>query len=110
MQLLFDQTTRPGVRSRVWWDEVEGKYHNEHVGDVEPNIEHAKRAANGDRIAKTGSDFRHAAHIPPIIALKWLDEGIDVFSNDPDQKLAVARKLNDPDWAYLRTHTGRVRA
>ncbi|MEZ5935824.1 MAG: hypothetical protein R3F54_28725 [Alphaproteobacteria bacterium] len=108
MQLLFDQVTRPGVRSRVWWDEVEGTYHNEHIGDVEANIEHAKRASNGDRKPKTGDGtFRHVAHIPPVIALQWLNDGIDVFSRDPDQQRKVKQRLQDPDWRFLRTDGGR---
>lgn len=108
MQLLFDQVTRPGVRSRVWWDEVEGTYHNEHIGDVEAGIEHAKRAASGDRVGPGSRDMRHVAHVPPLIALQWLDEGIDVFSDDPEQKLKVRQRLNDADWQWLRTGGGRV--
>lgn len=109
MQLMFDEVTRPGVRSRVWWDENEGTWHNEHVGDVEPNIEHAKRASNGDRMTPTGDGtFRQVAHIPPVIALQWLNDGIDVFSNDPEMRKKVIRRLNDPEWRYLRTDGGKI--
>jgi hypothetical protein len=106
MQLLYDEPMFGGGRARVWWDENERTYHNEHVADVEANIEHAKRAANGDLAAKTGDQFRMAAHIPAVIIMQWLSEGIDIFSSDPEQKAKVRRRLNDPDWRYLRTGGG----
>ena len=76
--------------------------------NVEDNLEHAKRASNGDRITPRGDGTFHlAAHIPAVIALKWLDDGIDVFSSDPEQQRKVKQRLNDPEWRYLRTDGGR---
>lgn len=50
--------------------------------------------------------FRRVASIPINIVHKWLQEGIDIFSGD--QQAELARKLNDPDNAYLRTSDGRI--
>lgn len=51
-------------------------------------------------------DLRHVANIPMGIILKWRMEGIDFFN--PNHKDAIRRKLNDPDYAHLRTSTGII--
>ncbi len=52
---------------------------------------------------------RHVAEIPFAVAEKWLQEGVNVFSADPDMQAAVQRKLNDPEYRYLRVCPGKVR-
>jgi hypothetical protein len=47
---------------------------------------------------------RKVAEVPATIIHKWLQEGIDIWSGECQD--AIARKLNDPDWAYLRTDNG----
>lgn len=62
-------------------------------------------------LAKRGikASWMHAATVPNIIIHKWMaEEGINFFSPDPDQQKAVRRKLNSPEYAYLRTGTGRL--
>ena len=50
---------------------------------------------------------RHVATIPNAILAKWLlEDGIDVWSGEHQDGLA--RKLNDPDNAYLRTGGGHI--
>lgn len=47
------------------------------------------------------------ARIPNAIVAKWLTEdGIDIWGGECQAELA--RKLNDPDWAYLRTGGGYI--
>lgn len=74
------------------------------VDDVEPVLEHNKLL----RTMPQKSDWgRHVASIPNIISVKWLNEEwargnpIRFLSKEWDE--LVARKLNDPDWKYLRT-------
>jgi hypothetical protein len=50
---------------------------------------------------------RHVASIPNVILVKWLNEehargntGLRLFTREFDE--LVARKLADPDWAYLK--------
>lgn len=49
---------------------------------------------------------RHVASIPSIILVKWLNEAwsrghnIRILSREWDE--LVAKKLRDPDWAYLK--------
>lgn len=73
--------------------------------DVAPVLERNKVL----RSIPQRSDFgRHVATIPNVILLKWLNEehargnlALRLFSAEFDQ--LIARKLADPDWAYLRT-------
>ncbi|WP_454762350.1 hypothetical protein [Caulobacter segnis] len=52
-------------------------------------------------------DMKRVAHIPDVVALKWLiEEGW--WIHDPGAQDKLAQKLNDPDWAHLRTAEGRV--
>lgn len=72
--------------------------------DVEPILERNKQL----RAMEQKSDWgRHVASIPNIIMVKWLNEewqrGHDVRYLSREWDDLVARKLQDPEWAYLRT-------
>src|ERR1700724_2793055 len=75
----------------------------EHVQDVEPIIEqNAALRAEPQR-----SDWgRWVASIPNVIIVKWMDEeaarGNHVLPFTKEFDEIVARKLKDPEWAYLR--------
>ena len=48
------------------------------------------------------SDFWHAAQIPHSIQMKWLiEEQLDIRKKEHWPRLK--KKLNDPEWRYLRT-------
>jgi len=54
-------------------------------------------------------ELRRVASIPLNLILRWkLEEGWDAF--DPAHADRLARKLNDPEFHYLRTAPGRVAA
>ena len=55
-----------------------------------------------------GDEWWHVGCIPNIVVMKWLGEGIDVYSGDPDMKKKVARKLNDIEWRWLKSADVRV--
>ena len=71
--------------------------------DVEPILE---RNQHLRREPQTSDWGRHVATIPNVILLKWLNEehargntGLRLFTKEFDE--LVAKKLADPDWAYL---------
>ena len=73
--------------------------------DVEPVLE---RNQNLRAEPQTSDWGRHVATIPNVILLKWLNEahargntGLRMFTKEFDA--LVKRKLEDPDWKYLRT-------
>lgn len=87
----FDSDGRIIVRSRQECDDV-----------LWLNKEHRN---SGDAPSKDG--WHHKARIPNSIVAKWLlEDGIDIWGGE--HQAEVARKLNDPDWAYLRTGGGYI--
>jgi hypothetical protein len=77
----------------------------EHTQDVEPILEWNKAARREEQRSDWG---RHVARIPNVVLVKWLDEeyakgrtAVRMFSSEFDE--IVQRKLQDPEWAYLRT-------
>jgi hypothetical protein len=71
--------------------------------DVEPYLDHNKTLRGMDQKSDWG---RHVASIPNIIMVQWLNEawqsGNDVRYLSKEWDTIVAKKLKDPEWAYLR--------
>jgi hypothetical protein len=73
--------------------------------DVEAIIECNKSLRSDPRKSDWG---RHIASIPNNILLAWLQEewsrgNINLKLFDADFNRLIAKKLNDPDWRFLRT-------
>ena len=84
----------------------------EHVQDVEPILQWNHEARRDEQPSTWG---RHVARIPNVIYVKWLNEehargntSIRMFSSEFDA--VVQRKLDDPEWAYLRTDRAKLQA
>lgn len=74
---------------------------------TDPVIERNKAMATHNDGYTPDRELRRVASIPYIIGQKWLNEEGWWFL-DPENADKLAAKLNDPDWAYLRTAPGRV--
>lgn len=85
----------------------EDEFEFRHSQDVSGLVEQNKAMRNaGDGYTKS-REMRRVASIPMILIEKWKnEEGIDVFN--PDHAVAVARKLNSSDFAFLRTADGTL--
>ena len=100
-------SARTGVDAltRVLLDRGERKIIAVTEQDVEPIL--ARNAAlRGER--QRSNWGRHVACIPNVILVRWLNEEyargntrLRLLSPEFDE--LVARKLNDPDWRFLRT-------
>jgi hypothetical protein len=79
------------------------------VQDVESIIERNK-FLQGEGQTWAGT-FRHIGTIPNVILEKWMNEecapNLLAMSGDEFGQF-VKRKLNDPDWRWLKTTSGRV--
>jgi hypothetical protein len=92
------------MRTDVLLDRNDRKIIARSVQDVEPILER-NHALRGE---PQRSDWgRHVASIPNVILVKWLNEeyargnlALRMFTAEFNE--LVARKLNDPEWAYLR--------
>jgi hypothetical protein len=77
--------------------------------DVEPILKHNKLLRSMPQPSRRRGDWgRHIASIPNVVLVKWLNEEyaagntrLRMFTDEFNE--LVARKLADPDWAYLRT-------
>ena len=95
------------LEARIWetvdYDEIDDRVVIRRYQDVEPFLEANKRLQNADYASRRGEWMRHVAAIPDIIVNKWLiEDGINALKKE--HWPAVRRKLNDPDWRWLRTH------
>ena len=84
----------------------------QHTQDVEPILEWNKEARRDEQHSDWG---RHVARIPNVIYVKWLDEehrkgntSLRLFTAEFDE--IVQKKLQDPEWAYLRVDRPKLQA
>jgi hypothetical protein len=100
-------TSRGGIVTDVKFDN-DGRIIVRSRQDVDPILDHNKTLRNHGQGRKSamGDLGRHIATIPNSIVHKWLQEGINVY--DGEHQAELARKLNDPDWRYLRTNPGHI--
>lgn len=76
--------------------------------DVEPILDHNKALQNTPQ--KRAETFRHVGSVPNVLIEKWiLEEGAPVLSmNTYEFARFIKRKLNDPDYRWLKTTDGRL--
>jgi hypothetical protein len=94
------------VQTLLLPDRSENKLLTVRVQDVEPILDRNKRLQTSAQNKK--ANWRHIACIPNVILEQWLSEewrhgnlNLKLFS--PEFDALIARKLNDPDWKWLRT-------
>lgn len=93
------------MERKLFIDEGEKKLTFVNVQDVEPILDQNK----DDRSESQNSDWgRRIARIPNAVLLQWYYDEVErgnltlrMYSDEFDG--IIAKKLNDPDWAYLRT-------
>ena len=92
------------METRLTFDRGEGLIVAETVQDVELILERNKSLRGVEQKSDWG---RHIASIPNVILVKWLNEeyacgnvSLRIFSKEFDA--LIAKKLNDPDWKFLR--------
>lgn len=76
--------------------------------DVEPYLDANKRKqadAVGGWRRNAGSMGRMLADIPNIVVEHWLKQGFNIFQVSERE---LRKKLDDPDWSYLKTIPGKV--
>lgn len=92
---------------RFWRPDGKGGVEITMRQDTDAAIDACKAMATHNDGYNADRTMRRAAHIPDIIALKWLNEE-GWWYGDPGCVDKLKRKLNDPDYLYLRTAPGRI--
>lgn len=84
---------------------ADGGFTIQSTQDVEPILDNNKILQNTPQRSDWG---RHIASIPNIVIDKWSkDHGVNLLALPKDEFTKfVRRKLNDPDWRWLRTDQG----
>jgi len=84
----------------------------EHIQDVEPILDWNAQSRWDEQRSDWG---RHVARIPNVIYVKWLNEehakghaSLRLFT--PEFDAIVQKKLNNPEWAYLRTDRPKLQS
>jgi len=107
-RLLLDYD--PVTKTSEWFDYDEGtdSFSIATEQDLQDTLDYNKELRNEPgHFRGANNEMWHAASIPNIIILKWLNEdGIDVFNKEHWPQ--VKRKLNDPDYRHLRTGEFKV--
>ena len=110
---LFSYDSTTGMS--IWFDynELTDEVTLEYEQDTEPVLEANKIQANDTDFSKQGikDEMWKYASIPVGLQTKWLiEEGLDVY--DDNAWPQIFRKLNDPQYAYLKTthmnHSKRI--
>ena len=97
-----------GDVSHWWRDNGDGTSSIVSAQDVAPVLERNRAIANHNDGWSPTRELRRAAFIPNIVRQKWLEEeGWDAYRPDLYGE-QLRRKLNDPDWRYLRTAEWRM--
>lgn len=91
----------------TWEDDGAGGGHVHSFQDVEQMLDRNKAMANHNDGYSPTREMRRVASIPLHLMMQWkAEEGWDAW--DPENHDRLARKLNDPDFAWLRTAPGRI--
>lgn len=101
-------TTEAGIRHDITFDS-DGRMLTSATQDTTAVLDRNQAMFNENDGYTPSREMRRVASIPLILIYKWRhEEGWDAFNPQHADKLA--QKLNDPDYAYLRTAPGRVNA
>lgn len=100
--------TEDGVSSTFHYDPDGDRSTVETVQDVEPILENNKRLQTLNDGYTADRSMRRIASIPLVVVQQWMQEdGVNWLALPKDEKaIYLRRKLNDPQWRYLRTSEG----
>lgn len=104
--ISYDPLT--GLETYHSYDDLTDKTIISYEADSSPIIETNKLMQNDDHYSKKGikDEFWHFASIPVMVQMDWLiNHGVDILKKEDAPK--VFKLLNDPDYRYLKTTTGR---
>ena len=108
MRRLLD--AEGNVLTEYFYDEGEDRAYVRKAENVAPRIDLNKRLQANKVYSDKKRPVSRVASIPPVVAHHWmLEDGVNWFAlRGDDLDKYLSRKLNDPDWKWLRTDEGRI--
>ena len=108
MGLIEDLKPIPGeMGTRTYVDPADGTLVENRYQEVDSILKH-NAAIRNDSVEPFTKDrsMALAARIPIIVVEQWMKEGINIF--DENDRHKVLAKLDDPEYAYLKTWKGKL--
>ncbi len=89
-------------------DDTETQHTKYVYKDTAPIIGQNKQVQGKDIAKGESNEMWHMAKIPPSVIHQWLQEDppLDIFNKDHKERLM--KRLDDPDWKYLRVNTSQI--
>jgi len=78
-----------------------------HSQDISGILDQNKKA-RAEAEGKQMGEMQRVASIPSVVVMQWMKEGINVMAPNREDLKRMRKKLNSPEWAYLRTGGGRL--
>ena len=104
---LYLMTSEAGVSHYMVLDEHGAFVGFRSVGETDPIVERNKAMATHNDGYSPSREMRRVASIPMILIAKWKnEEGWDAL--DPACADRLMKKMNDPEYHYLRTADGQL--
>lgn len=95
------------LREYIHHDQQEDKLTIAHSQDVTSALE-ANKIARSEAAGRRMGEMERVASIPAVVAMEWMKEGINVMAPNREDLKRMKKKLNSPEYAYLRTGGGRL--
>ena len=95
------------VFEKIHHDKQEDKLIISHTQDVSSILD-ANKIARDQAQGRRMGEMQRVASIPSIVVMEWMKEGINVLAPNREDLKRMKKKLNSPEYAYLRTGGGRL--
>ena len=102
---LFTPSYKGGPAT-IYVPDQDGVFHLVRVQDCDPFLDENKRRQNDGDGYSPSRDLKQLADIPLVVIEAWMKEGLNIFREEDWP--AIRRRLNDPDYRWLRTSRGRI--
>jgi len=105
---LLSHDPLTGLKTWHSFDSLTDETTISYSADSTPILEENKLKQNDAYFSRAGikSEFWQLASIPVMVQMDWLiNKGVDIYNKDHFPK--VCRLLDDPEYKYLKTTTGR---
>lgn len=110
MAKTYDKTYDPhtGITTTHKGDEVNKNLEQHWSQDVEPILRSNKIKRNNFDGYNSDRSVKSVAEIPMVVLYQWMTEdNVFLYSMSPqEQHIYLRKKLNDPQWAHLKTSEG----
>jgi len=86
----------------------DGSYRWETRQNTTPILESNKRRQGRRHFRGTQDHMRHVAEIPSVLWHIWAEDMGDPRTGDPEVQKRWTKRLNDPEWRFLRVDDGKL--